>query len=456
MVRRLGLVLLVALAGCAGGIDATTTVAPTPTLPVATTTPTMGVEIQDCDTPPVTFSGLCEVYELLNTWHVDQPMDPSELSALAAAALARDRTDLPVAAAPRTLFCAVPHSAFAGFCSLLGEVVATGVAVGPLMDLVVTHMIEEEFGPFTYYLAPDQLTAFRDNGLIGGVGLLLDATDAAGSKCARLGPACPLRIVIALEDNPGKAAGLAAGDVIVAVDGTPVDGDGFTAIAARIAGEETGSVSLTVARDGKELEFDIDRAPLVVPNVEWGVPSSGVGYLRIPDFESDVPGLVAEALGELAGEYSTLIVDLRDNPGGLVSSAEAIASEFIASGTLFTEEYADGAETVESLGPGGLATSGRLVVLVNEGTASAAEILAGALRDRRDALVVGSTTYGKNAIQIRFDLRNGGRLDVVVARWITPDGATVGNGGLMPDIELELPDDMTIPELVDAAIEAAR
>ena len=101
-------------------------------------------------------------------------------------------------------------------------------------------------------------------------------------------------------------------------------------------------------------------------------------------------------------------------------------------------------------------TGGRLIVLVNEGTASAAEILAGALRDRRDALVVGLPTFGKDAIQIRFEMRNGGRLSVVVSRWLTPDGTSVGSGGLVPDVELELPDDMTIPELIDAAIGAAR
>ena len=110
----------------------------------------------------------------------------------------------------------------------------------------------------------------------------------------------------------------------------------------------------------------------------------------------------------------------------------------------------------EAYGPGGKGTRGRLIVLVNEGTASAAEILAGALRDRRGAVVLGTPTFGKDAIQIRFDLRNGGRLDVAVARWLTPEGVSVGNGGLVPDVELELTEDMTVTELVETALEAAR
>lgn len=458
MVRRLSLGLILALASCGGGSvndAATTTNATLPPLELTTTTFDLPVEVQGCGAPPVTFSALCEVTELLVSWHVDQPVDPRRLADLAVAALDDDLDGIATAPAPRTLFCAVPHEEFAAFCERLGAVVAgTGVAVGPLMDRVVAAMVEDAYGPFTYYLAPDQLTAFRDNGVVGGIGVLLDATDAVGSKCARLGPVCPLRIVIVLEDNPGHSAGLEAGDVIVAVDGTPVDGQGFAATAAEIAGDETGVVMLTIERDGALLDFEIERAELAVPSVVWDVPVPGVGYLRIPDFEDDIPSLVAGALDDLAGSYTTLLVDLRDNPGGFVFAAELVASEFVGSGPIFQEVYAEEAETVEATG-GGRAQTGRILVLVNEGTASAAEILAGALRDRRDALVVGSSTFGKDAIQIRFDLRNGGRLDVVVARWITPSGDTVAGGGLVPDVALELTDDMTLSELVEAVLDAA-
>lgn len=457
---RLVATLCVLLAACGGATVPTSTTAASPTTKPAeatTTRPEVAVDIQDCDQPPVTFSAFCETYDLIDFWHVDQPLDAQTLASLASEALSQDFSDVESADLPRVLPCAIPNGAFTAFChDLAALITAQGHAVGPVMDRVLGTMIEEAFGPFTYYLSPDQVTAFRENGLVGGVGLLLDATNAAGSKCARLGPSCPLRIVVVLEDNPGKAAGLAVGDVIVAVDHVAVDGQGFAATSAQIAGDETGTVTLTIYREGESLDFEITRDELVGPSVTYGLAAADTAYLRIPDFESDVPDLVTEALAETAGSWSTMVVDLRDNPGGLVSSATAVASEFIPDGTLFQEIYSVDSEVAESLGPGGHATGGRLIVLVNEGTASAAEILAGALRDRRGALLVGTPTFGKDAIQIRFDLRNGGRLNVVVARWLTPDGTTVGNGGLVPDVELELPDDMTIPELVDAALEAAR
>lgn len=445
------------LAACSGPSGATTTIRPPTTSPpeATSTLPDVEVRIEDCDQPPVTFSALCETFALLDVWHVDQPVDAGLLAGAAQDALRQDLSGVDLAAPPRAIPCAVPDPAFFSFCRELAEVIAAqGLAVAPLMDRVVAAMIDEVYGPFTYYLAPDQVTAFRQNGLVGGVGLLLDATDSVGSKCARVGPTCPLRIVVVLDGNPGKAVGLTSGDVIVAVDGVPVDGQGFAATAAQISGDETGTVTLTVERDQDRIDFDIARSELVVPNVVVEVVSAGTAYLRIPDFESDVPDLVSDALAQLSGAWSTLVIDLRDNPGGLVDSAMAIATEFVPDGPIFHEVYGGDSETADSLGPGGLATTGRLVVLVNQGTASAAEMLAGALRDRRGATLIGAPTFGKDAIQIRFDLRNGGRLHVAVARWLTPAGSSAGNGGLVPDVELELTEDMTVSQLVETALEA--
>jgi carboxyl-terminal processing protease len=148
-----------------------------------------------------------------------------------------------------------------------------------------------------------------------------------------------------------------------------------------------------------------------------------------------------------------LLVDLRDNGGGALDAVIAVASEFIADGAV-VRLMAQGEERVEEAAPTGLALQPRLVVLVNRGTASAAEILAGALRDRRGAVVVGEATFGKDAVQIPFDLRNGGRLHVVVARWATPDGHTVAESGLPPDIELSLETDLTVEELTNLVLDA--
>lgn len=459
--HRAIILLCLSLAACSGGsVAATTTSGSETTVTFSavppTTTPAVPVEIQGCSAPPVTFSAMCQVYQLIQDWHVDQPLDPAWLAELAISALDDELGALETAPAPRTLFCAIPDPAFSDFCTRVGELVArSGVALTPLMDHVVSSMVEDGLGPFTYYLAPDQLTAFRSNGMVGGVGVLLDATDAAGSKCARLSPVCPLRVVFVLEENPGAEAGLLAGDVIVEVDGIPVDGQGFAATAGHIAGDEQGVVVITVERDGAILSFDITRAELEVPTVEFEVVLPEVVYLRIPDFEDDMPFLVRRALERISATGAgTIVLDLRDNPGGYVEAVVAVASEFIPSGPVMEAHYPGESSTYEASG-NGLAHDPRVLVVVNEGTASAAEILAGALRDRKGSLVLGTPTFGKDAVQIGFDLRNGGELNVAVARWATPNGHTVADGGLIPDRELQLTPTMSIREVVEAALGVA-
>ena len=449
---------LLALAVACTGQGAVGTTPPTPpmTTPIGATTTTIGlvVDVQDCATPPVTFSALCEVFGLLQEWHVDRPLDPLELASTATRAL-EEAVVTETSAPPAILPGAVPDPAFTDFCTRLGEIVEeTGGAVGPLVDLSVLTMVDATLGPFTYYVPPDQVPNARTDGIVGGIGVVLDARDVVGSRCARIAVGCPLEIVFVLDGNPGLAAGLEAGDHIVAVDDVPVEGQGFAATARQIAADETGRVRITVERDGRTLIFDIERATLVGPLVEVDLPVPGVAYLRIPNFAAEIPGLVREALEALAPfDPATFVVDLRDNPGGLVDVVVVVASEFIAEGPVFQATGPDDSRVYEASGEG-LAHSARILVLVNRGTASAAEVLAGALRDRRGAVVIGTTTFGKDAVQIPFDLRNGGQLYVTVARWATPDGVTVGGGGLVPDVELDLGMDVSIEEVVDIALEA--
>lgn len=435
----------------------TTPPAPPPAVQPASTTTlgTQPLEVQNCGAPPVTFSAFCEVYELIQEWHVDRPVSDEVLAQVALDSL-RSHRSTDREERPRTLFCAVPNDAFIEFCTELGRMVwEDQIAIGAAVDEAVVAMTDIGLDPFTYYVPPDQVGSFRQNGVVAGVGVLLDATNAVGSKCARIEESCPLEIVFVLENNPGAEAGLQAGDQILSIDGEPVDGQGFAATATAIAGDETGTVTITVDRDGETVEFDIERAPLTVPTVDVRVPIDNVGYLRIPDFETDIAGLVNEALTSLveAGP-NTIVVDLRDNPGGFVDTVVEVASQFISGGTVMST-IGPGESFDYPAGEGGMATGQRLVVLVNRGTASAAEILAGALRDRRSAVIVGTNTFGKDAVQIPFELRNGGELYVAVARWTTPSGLTAGTGGLEPDRELILPVDLPVEELVRAALDAA-
>lgn len=458
---RLVIVVLAVVSACStpGAVTTTTTggttTEPTPPPPVTTTTPGPEVEIQDCVSPPVTFSALCEIYDLLETWYVDVPIDAGPLAEIAVQGL-EDYTTTDTEPPPRTLFCAIPDPAFSELCEVLSDMVGKSqVPVGPAVEAATSYMIDAGLGPFTYYLPPGQTGSVRLNGVVGGIGVVLDARDAVGSKCTRITEVCRLEIVVVLEDNPGWAAGLESGDIITTVDGETVDGKGFTAIVSEIAGDETGAVVLGVERNGSDMSFSIERSELAIPTVEYAVPRSDVGYIRIPDFEHDIPALVTDSL-EVIGETSpeTLVVDLRDNPGGYIDAVLQVADEFMDEGTIMVSEATDGREEFVAE-PGGAATAQRLVVLVNKGTASAAEVLAGALRDRRDAVLVGTNTFGKDAVQIPFNLRNGGEFYVAVARWSTPDGETAGDGGLTPDSRVEWPGNSTIDEIVEIALEAA-
>ncbi|HJQ76599.1 MAG TPA: S41 family peptidase [Acidimicrobiia bacterium] len=453
------LVLVLLLLGACAGETTTVTPAPNPTRaslpPVTTTTPTVDMSIQDCSTPPVTFSALCEVYDLLETWYVDAPIDDAALADLAVRGL-DDYVATTEEEPPRTLFCAIPDQAFVALCDALAQrVEETGIPVEDAVEAAMSHMIETGLGPFTYYVPPEQAGSLRPNGVVGGIGALLDARDAVGSKCARITGACLLEVVVVFEGNPGFEAGLVEGDVIVAIDHVPVEGMGFTAAVAAIADDETGTVTLTIDRGGAEMELVIERAPFVVPTVEIELPRDNVGYIRIPDFEADIPGLVLAGLEELAVTgVGTIVVDLRDNPGGYVDAVIEVADQFVDDGLLMVADGPTDHREYDAAA-GGLTTSQRLLVLVNRGTASAAEIMTGALRDRREAVVIGTNTFGKDAVQIPFTLRNGGEFHVAVARWSTPNGDTAGNGGLSPDREVIWPDGASVDEIVGIALEAA-
>ncbi len=421
-----------------------------------TTAPGQDYTVQGCISPQVTFSALCEIHELIHIWHVDRPVDDSRLAAAAIEAI-DSYVVTETAPRPRTLQCAVPSNEFEPMCASLAELVLESeAAVGPAVEAAVLAMADFGLDPFSYYVPPDQVGAFRANGVVGGVGVLLDARDAAGSKCARISDSCLLEIVYVVEDNPGEAAGLMAGDVIVAVDGEPTIGKGFAATAVDIAGEETGVVELTVQRESGSLIVAVERDELEIPTVIVDLPVDDIGYLRIPDFEDDIPDLVDEALTSLS-EFrpDTIVIDLRDNPGGLIDSAINVADQFIDGGVIIESHAPD--EFIEYTASGsGLALSPRLIVLVNQGTASAAEILAASLRERRGALVIGSATFGKDAVQIPFDLRNGGEMFMAVARWQTPAGISVSEGGLLPDVEYDWPVGLTNEEIVEAALEAGQ
>ena len=386
---------------------------------------------------------------------MDRPHDPAALAAAALEGLnsfTTDESEVP----GRALICDIPDQAFTELCfEIARRVEQSALPVGQAVEAAVAAMAGTALDPFSYYLPPEQAGSFRNNGVVSGVGVLLDATDAVGSKCATVTAVCELRIVFVLEDNPGEQAGLMTGDVITAIDGVSVDGMRFVEAGSLIAGDETGVVELEVDRGSDSLTFTITRGELTVPTVVSAMPVPGVGYLKIPDFEDDIPGLVDDGLSALNEVgYTRLVLDLRDNPGGYVDVAISVTSEFYDDGIVMVET--DGVDILEhDAVTGGLALNKDIIILVNEGTASAAEVMASALRDQLGAIIVGEPTFGKNAVQIAFELNNGGELYVVVSRWLSPDGFSVEGRGLIPDFEADMPANMSVEEVVELALEIA-
>ena len=208
----------------------------------------------------------------------------------------------------------------------------------------------------------------------------------------------------------------------------------------RLRGEVGSVVRITVLRDGQELEFEITREQIELPSVEWRIleQAPDAGYIRIERFSALTDKELTEALTEL-GDVRYLVLDLRGNPGGLLDAAVAVSGHFLDAGKVLTERHADGTEKIFTASAGGDALEPELAVLVDGGTASAAEIVAGALQDSGRAILVGQQTYGKGSIQRIHRLSDNSALHVTFARWYTPNGHQIDEQGLTPDIPVEEP-----------------
>jgi carboxyl-terminal processing protease len=269
-----------------------------------------------------------------------------------------------------------------------------------------------------------------------------------------------LTIVSPIEGSPAEAAGLLPGDQVIAIDGEDMTGVTPEEARLKVLGPEGTKVTLTVAREGEAqpLEFTITRAQIDIRSAEGKMLEENVGYVDINTFGERTTQELRAALDDLLRQNPRgIIIDLRNNPGGYLSTSVEVASEFIDEGVILYEEYGDGRrDTHRALG-NGQATTIPLVVLINEGSASASEILAGALQDYERATLVGVKSFGKGSVQNWVPLSdNQGAARVTIARWLTPDERLIDHIGLMPDVVVELtPEDFESqqdPQL-DAALE---
>lgn len=466
--RRLLLPLLAALLASCGLFDLAPAADPT-TGSSPTVAPSFGEVPSNGDVPAYTttdcegaseaFSLLCEVHDLIQAEHVDPPT-ASELAEAAAESLASEGPVRPLDDGELT--CALPTDAYRSLCDAIA---LTGGPLDETVESAVDGMVRAALDPYSDYqdaidkaLAEEQRT-----GTVEGIGALVTtereppSDDPEAEPCTVLGDDCRMVIVSVFDGSPAQRAGLQPGDAIVSVDGEAVDGASLDEIVSLVRGPAGTEVALGVLRDGEVEQYEITRAAIDLEIVETATPRPGVAYLRLNIFSNNSDELVEEALRELLGDDpDTLVFDLRDDPGGSLDAAVEIASEFLDEGLVLRTETADD-ETTYEVRRGGLATgqSPRVIVLINEGSASASEVVAGALQEAGRAILVGEPTFGKNTVQNTFNLDNGGALKLTIARWVTPSGHDFGEVGIEPDVREELPPDLSVEELVDRALDAA-
>lgn len=290
-----------------------------------------------------------------------------------------------------------------------------------------------ELDPHSAYLDPQEFAVFQGEtaGRFGGVGVEVDFRNDY------------VMVIAPMEGSPAARAGIRSGDQILAIDGKPMRGERIDKLVVMMRGPSGSRIALTVRRAGvpEPLVFDLVREEIHVQSVTGKRLVNDVAYLRVKQFQEGthqellrVAGrLRAEGKAELAG----VIVDLRNNPGGLVDEAEGVADEFLTSGLIYTTRHRGKVIDAAVAHDGGAFASVPVVALVNEYSASSAELVAGALQDSHRATIVGAPTFGKGSVQTIFELPGGAGMRLTTMRYYTPSGRSIQAEGIKPDILIQ-------------------
>lgn len=321
-------------------------------------------------------------------------------------------------------------------------------------DQTLTHgairgMVQTLDDPYTSFVEPKVADILREDatGSFEGIGATV-----------RMREDGYLEIVQPLPDHPAEAAGLQSGDLIVSVDGESIVGIGLYEALNMIRGPADTDVTLEIVRPGESDSFEvtITRARIKNPIVESEMLDDDIAYLRLTEFSRTARERLESELQMLLKENPKgLVFDLRGNPGGYLNQAIQVADLFLDKGLVAIERDSRGNEQRFSSRNGDLGEDIPLVVLVDGGSASASEIVAGALRDRDRAVLIGQPTLGKGSVQIPHDLSDDSQLRVTIARWFTPDDVSIHEDGLTPEIEVPYPSDTPVDEdpQLDRAVE---
>jgi len=342
-------------------------------------------------------------------------------------------------------------------------------------NLTQRHFIDRDA------LDPKQLTYGAINGMIQALGdeghtrfltpeeVAQQQTDISGTFFgigARVGMKDGLPVVVApFDGSPADQAGLKAGDIIIEVDGEDVTSLTLQDTIDRIRGEKGTEVVLTVFRPdtNKSVDIAIIRDEIKIPAASWAmIPGTDVMLIRLSQFSANLDDNIKEAVqaAQDAGA-SRLILDVRNNPGGLLEQAIDVTSEFLVDGNVLLQEDAEGNREAFSVQKGGVATEIPIEVLINRGSASSAEIFAGAIQDHQRGVLIGDTTFGTGTVLRPFNLEDGSALLLGTSQWLTPNGRLIRKHGIEPDVPVELPigtdlitpfelEKLTVPELLSS------
>jgi len=302
----------------------------------------------------------------------------------------------------------------------------------------IAGLVNSANDPYTAFFKPSDAKKFDQDlsGSFGGIGAQIDIRNNQ------------LMVVAPLKSTPAEKSGLKSGDQILKIDATSTEAIGTVEEAVKfIRGPKGSTVTLTILREGWDSpkEFPIVRDTINVPTLDWEMKPNKIAYIKLYEFNENAPfAFYKVALPALLSGAKGVILDLRDNPGGYLEVAVNIAGWFLKSGDVVVkEEFSSGKEEVLKAEGNSAFIDLPVVVLVNKGSASASEILAGALRDDRHIKLIGETTFGKGTIQELKKFGDGSEMKVSIAQWLLPNGEAIDKKGITPDIAIKLTEDDT-------------
>lgn len=304
------------------------------------------------------------------------------------------------------------------------------VADSKLLEDAIRGMLSG-LDPHSSYLDQEQYNELKvgTTGQFGGLGIEVGMENGF------------VKVISPIDDTPAQKAGIKAGDLIIRLDDKPVKGMSLNDAVKTMRGEPGSEIVLTIVREGVEqpLKIKIVRDIIKVKSVKSRTLEEGYGYVRITSFQAKTGDSVVEAISDLkkGGDLKGLVLDLRNNPGGVLNAAVAVSDAFLENGlVVYTDGRIEDSKMKFNATPGDILKGAPIVVLINAGSASASEIVAGALQDHKRAIIMGEKTFGKGSVQTILPTSNGGAVKLTTARYYTPSGRSIQAEGITPDVPI--------------------